>query len=326
MTQVSRRTVTGLATAGLSLPLLAACGSDDPDTASDPGDRLRLADGGTTPSQAESSSAAAAAAIASTSDIEVGGGTIFADEQVVDHPADRGRVQGVQHDLHPPGLPGDDGLGRHTSTARATAAGSRSRTAHPTAARRLAARGGRHQGRRRPDHPGLGPASGRSRQPPVARRVPPVEPAVEHHPRLVEPAGAEQGRDPGLLDDLALGVRAAEPPALGRARRAGRPPPSAARSHRREREGERRDHLAVGGMRGGAGPGRQPAEAGRRRRAPAGRPRRASPGTGWPAARATARSVTRVTSAMSGTSSAPGVSAHRNSSEPVSTRARQPRP
>ena len=36
MTQVSRRTVTGLATAGLSLPLLAACGDDEPSTANDP--------------------------------------------------------------------------------------------------------------------------------------------------------------------------------------------------------------------------------------------------------------------------------------------------
>jgi Rieske Fe-S protein len=62
MTQVSRRTVTGLATAGLGLPLLAACG-DDGDTASDTG-----SDGGV---------------LASTSDVEVGGGTINADQKVV---------------------------------------------------------------------------------------------------------------------------------------------------------------------------------------------------------------------------------------------------
>lgn len=69
MTQVSRRTVTGLASAGLSLPLLAACGGDS-DTASDTG-----SDPGSTPGSGDT--------LASTSDIEVGGGTIFADEQVV---------------------------------------------------------------------------------------------------------------------------------------------------------------------------------------------------------------------------------------------------
>jgi Rieske Fe-S protein len=84
MTQVSRRTVTGLATAGLSLPLLAACG-DDSDTASDPGSGASSSSGGTTPSPAESSDGGSAGgdALASTSDIEVGGGSIFADEQVV---------------------------------------------------------------------------------------------------------------------------------------------------------------------------------------------------------------------------------------------------
>jgi Rieske Fe-S protein len=83
MTQVSRRTVTGLATAGLSLPLLAACSDDDPDTASDPGSGASSSDGGATPSQAEGSSGGGGTGLASTSDIEVGGGTIFADEQVV---------------------------------------------------------------------------------------------------------------------------------------------------------------------------------------------------------------------------------------------------
>jgi len=84
MTQVSRRTVTGLATAGLSLPILAACGDDEPSSATDPG-------GGSssTPEAPATSSGGAgggggnADALASTSDIEVGGGTIFADEQVV---------------------------------------------------------------------------------------------------------------------------------------------------------------------------------------------------------------------------------------------------
>jgi Rieske Fe-S protein len=88
MTQVSRRTVTGLATAGLSLPLLAACG-DDGDTAGDPGGSSSPS-GSTTPTQGTSPTAGespsgggSADALASTSDIEVGGGTIFADEKVV---------------------------------------------------------------------------------------------------------------------------------------------------------------------------------------------------------------------------------------------------
>ena len=66
MPQVSRRTVHGLAATGLSLPLLAACGGDsDGDTAADDGSEA----GGGFP--------------APTSDIEVGGGTIFSDDRVV---------------------------------------------------------------------------------------------------------------------------------------------------------------------------------------------------------------------------------------------------
>jgi Rieske Fe-S protein len=87
MTHVSRRTVTGLATAGLSLPLLAACGDDEPDTASDPGGGSGSSAGGSgsSPGAPETSAGggSTADALASTSDIEVGGGTIFADEQVV---------------------------------------------------------------------------------------------------------------------------------------------------------------------------------------------------------------------------------------------------
>jgi Rieske Fe-S protein len=72
MTQVSRRTVTSLASAaGLSLPLLAACGGED-----EPG---KATDTGAGSSEDSSSSLANATA----SDIEVGGGTIFADDQVV---------------------------------------------------------------------------------------------------------------------------------------------------------------------------------------------------------------------------------------------------
>jgi Rieske Fe-S protein len=60
-----RRTLTGLAAAGIGVPLLAACGGGDSDTATDAGS----GSGGDFP--------------VPTSDIEVGGGTIFADQKVV---------------------------------------------------------------------------------------------------------------------------------------------------------------------------------------------------------------------------------------------------
>ena len=64
--QISRRrTMTGLAAAGVGLPLLAACGGDDSDTATDAG------------------SGSAGDLPVPTSDIEVGGGSIFADQKVV---------------------------------------------------------------------------------------------------------------------------------------------------------------------------------------------------------------------------------------------------
>jgi Rieske Fe-S protein len=88
--KISRRTLGGLAAAGVGVPLLAACSSDDPATASDPGGSDSSAPpssaGSTssTPSEAASSgSAPAADALTSTSDIEVGGGAIFADQEVV---------------------------------------------------------------------------------------------------------------------------------------------------------------------------------------------------------------------------------------------------
>ena len=74
------------AAAGIGVPLLAACGDDGGSTATE------TSTGSSTPSEAGSSSAPASESassgggvegLASTSDIEVGGGTIFADEQVV---------------------------------------------------------------------------------------------------------------------------------------------------------------------------------------------------------------------------------------------------
>ena len=80
-----RRTIAGIATIGVGLPVLAACsGSDGSDVATDP----------TTPSSSSTPTASASTkatpsetptvdAFAQTSDIEVGGGTIFAEDQVV---------------------------------------------------------------------------------------------------------------------------------------------------------------------------------------------------------------------------------------------------
>ena len=72
--KISRRTLGGLAAAGVGVPLLAACGSDDPaagsDASNDSTNEPIKAPGGAGP-------------LSSTTDIEVGGGAIFADQEVV---------------------------------------------------------------------------------------------------------------------------------------------------------------------------------------------------------------------------------------------------
>lgn len=74
-----RRALTGAAGVGVALPVLAACGGDDgPSTASDPA--------ASTPEQGGASSSAGepgGEALAATTDIEVGGGAIYPDEEVV---------------------------------------------------------------------------------------------------------------------------------------------------------------------------------------------------------------------------------------------------
>lgn len=85
MTQVSRRTVTTLTAAGASLPLLAACG-DDGSTSTDPtgsGTTSSTPTDSTTASEGGTSGGGSTGGFASTGDIEVGGGAIFSDEQVV---------------------------------------------------------------------------------------------------------------------------------------------------------------------------------------------------------------------------------------------------
>jgi Rieske Fe-S protein len=75
--KLSRRTLGGLAAAGVGAPLLGACSSDDSGQATDPS---------TPDSSAPASSSSAAGGgnvLTSTSEIEVGGGAIFADEKVV---------------------------------------------------------------------------------------------------------------------------------------------------------------------------------------------------------------------------------------------------
>ena len=76
-----RHALGGVAGVGLGLPLLAACGSDDASTATDPTATTApsAAGGGSTGGGA----AEPAAAFASTSDVPVGGGAVFADEGVV---------------------------------------------------------------------------------------------------------------------------------------------------------------------------------------------------------------------------------------------------
>ncbi len=122
---------------------------------------------------------------------------------------------------------------------------------------------------------------------PVPRRVPAVQPVVEHDARLVEPVGADERRDPDLLDELALGVGAAEPAAgAGQGGEVVGGLGGAAGGEPAERAGQGSDDLALGRVVVGAGPGGQPGEARGGRRWPAARPRCAWRGTGWRAARA----------------------------------------
>jgi Rieske Fe-S protein len=80
-----RRTVAGIATIGVALPVLAACsGSDGSDVATDP----NTPSPSSTPTASESAEASPSEtpsvdAFAQASDIEVGGGTIFPEDQVV---------------------------------------------------------------------------------------------------------------------------------------------------------------------------------------------------------------------------------------------------
>ena len=75
--KISRRTLGGLAAAGVGVPLLAACGSDDPGTAADPNGTS------STPASSPTGGSGGGEKLADTSDIEVGGGEVFQDQEVV---------------------------------------------------------------------------------------------------------------------------------------------------------------------------------------------------------------------------------------------------
>ena len=85
-----RRTVAGIATVGVALPVLAACngpeGSDvatDPNTPSPSSTPTASGSAEASPRESAGESTGGADAFAQTSDIEVGGGTIFPEDQVV---------------------------------------------------------------------------------------------------------------------------------------------------------------------------------------------------------------------------------------------------
>ena len=80
-----RHALTGAATVGIGVPLLAACGDDSTGggTATDPTSSAGASPGGNGGGSGNAGGGGGSDALASTSDIEVGGGTIFADEEVV---------------------------------------------------------------------------------------------------------------------------------------------------------------------------------------------------------------------------------------------------
>jgi Rieske Fe-S protein len=82
--KISRRALGGLAAAGVGVPLLAACSSNDPESAADP-NTSSSATPGSTPGASSSSggSAGGGDVLTETSDIKVGGGEVFPDQQVV---------------------------------------------------------------------------------------------------------------------------------------------------------------------------------------------------------------------------------------------------
>ena len=76
-----RHALTGAAAAAVGLPVLSACGSDGTtDATSEPAEQEAVEEPTEVPSEAES---AAGAVLAATTDVPVGGGTVFKDQRVV---------------------------------------------------------------------------------------------------------------------------------------------------------------------------------------------------------------------------------------------------
>ncbi len=79
-----RRTLTGVATTGLALPVLAACSGDDgSDVATDPNTPSSAPSPTESTSTPSDPSSPPVDAFAKTTDIDVGGGKIYPDDQVV---------------------------------------------------------------------------------------------------------------------------------------------------------------------------------------------------------------------------------------------------
>ncbi len=214
-----RNALTGAATVGVGLPLLAACGGGDDTTGIDPagaggGSSSSAGGGGNAGNGGNGGGNAGGEALTSTSDIPVGGGTIFADESVVVTQPTEGEFKASRRSAptraawSPTSTDGSINCTCHGSKFSIADGSVLSGPAtSPLPAVDVTVR-------RRPDQPGLTAADQARPAPPlVARRAPPVEPRVEQDPGLVEPVGAQQRGDPGLLDDLALRVGPAEPPA-----------------------------------------------------------------------------------------------------------------
>jgi Rieske Fe-S protein len=99
---VTRRTLTGAASLGLALPVLAACGGDEPEQATDP---EPTADGPEAPESSDpatpdpdpsdgASGSSAPPGLLTAADVPVGGGVILAEEKLVVTQPTRGDFQG----------------------------------------------------------------------------------------------------------------------------------------------------------------------------------------------------------------------------------------
>ena len=307
-----------------ALPLLAACGGGGPATAArrapagrPAGSGRRSGDGSRRPRTSRSAAA-----------------TIFADQKVVVTQPTAGRVQVLHRHLHPPGLPGRPASPTAPSTATATAAVlDRGRRRRAAARRTFAARRGPDHRHGRRDHPRPEPAratrQGGMRRASAGRAASAAGPAGRRAARA--PRRSRSARTSAAIRVSSMISRwASEPPSR-----------RTAAGQRGERVGGRGEQSPAASRPQGAGPAERRPRAGsggrarRPSRASRPRPGRSSSassvdrgvharGTASRGARGASRPASAATRSRPGTSAASGVSAQRNSSEPVSTSARQP--